>query len=257
MRGRTHQLTHLGYISKISRGILPIASVESTQTDMKFYDNIGNILEDYLQPELIDNKAEDILLKIGGFTLVYGQLKLDDCTNKVRPLNVMSNRRKYFKIFDPASLDPVGKKTTFSLSNTAFDNPWPKVTQAEKSLEALLSNINSTKASQEEVVSECFSLLFTNTYSEDIRKHGSSTEKMNELRNSIFVPSFQIEVPRKDSQTCDTCDTFSYGTRTLTVVVLDKQNNIHYYEKDIRDPSSDVDSAYIPTSKFEFPLRTY
>ena len=250
---RTSQLTSLEYVSQISRGILPIACIESLHTDKQFYDNIESILGNYLQQELIDDKTEDILLKIGGFTLIYGQLKLDECTNKVQPLNVMSNRRKYFKIFDPASEDPVEKKTTFALSNTSCDNPWPKVTQAEKSLETLLSDLVLTKASLEEVVSKCFSLLFTNTYSENIKKHGTSTEKMNELKNSIFIPSLQLEVPEKDS---DACGTFSYGTRTLTMVVLDKNNNIHYYEKDIRDPGSDVDPVYIPTSEFELPLRT-
>lgn len=209
--------------------------------------------DDEWYKELKQSYDDNQLQKIGGFTLFYGTLKLDPETKKIPPLNVLSNRSKTSKVLlsdDTGEKTPDGKithKSTFGLSNSLFNEPWPKVIQGEILLEQAIEKSINQKASKEVLAKRCFDVLSNNTFDEDIALNGLVDHKLEELRNSIFIPPVALGSKILKGK--------YYGTRTQTIIFLDKNGMLDYYERDLHD-SDDIKNSKVLEQHFSFQINS-
>ncbi|OBA16957.1 DUF833-domain-containing protein [Metschnikowia bicuspidata var. bicuspidata NRRL YB-4993] len=221
--------------SKVSRGILPIDYLSSTLSDEEWY----KTLDDNLTKSACTGVPVS-LKDIGGFTLIYGKLEVDPVLGNLIPLNIMSNRGDRGKIHvtgpDEGGLHgKVARQKHFSVSNSLYYEPWPKVKLGEAKLAELVSTAVEKSYSRDELAEACFQILSTDTYNPTIRYSGDefSEAKLEELCNSIFIP------PLETKSATGTSPEF-YGTRTQTVIMFHKSGVIHYYERDLYDSESRV-----------------
>ncbi|CAI5756036.1 unnamed protein product [Candida verbasci] len=223
----------LGVNGEVSRGVLPLDYLSSNESDIEWKNKLNSRID---------------LSKIGGFTLLYGHLKINQQTGKINPLSIISNRGHYGKIFESETttngiigtscdvktnedddIIAISSKT-FGLSNSLFNEPWNKVEIGEKLLDQLIKKAIVEKQSQQEIVTECFKLLSHNTYNPKYLDDNEFDTKLNELKNSIFIPPLlRNEGYKLESTTIGKY----YGTRTQTVILFDKFGNLNYYEKNI------------------------
>ncbi|CAK9436273.1 uncharacterized protein LODBEIA_P08310 [Lodderomyces beijingensis] len=226
-------------MKETSRGVLPLDYLCSTQTDEEW--TSSHISDMAIGIGNGNGNGHIDFSKIGGFTLLYGNLKLNSSTGKIDNLNILSNRGHCGKVFSPASAgdtlsvaDAIECKETFGLSNSLYNEPWKKVFLGEELVSNLMNSADLNTLSERQLVDKCFQILSNNTYSEAIRKQHDFDKKLLELRNSIFIPPIARGGPKSN---CASIGEY-YGTRTQTVVLLDKQGNLNYYERNLH--SSDT-----------------
>lgn len=240
---------------QISRGILPLEYLSSKLEDDEWYDN----LELALGKKTIGNESVS-LKKIGGFTLLYGQLAINPKTGKINHLNILSNRGDHGKvheseIFDTsasASHDDVAHLTTFGVSNSLYYEPWPKVELGKKEMRNMIKTSIDEKYDHRQVIDACFNVLSQDTFDrEKADKLNDLNDKFLELRKSVFIPPLKTGLlspgPYK------TMGTY-YGTRTQTVIALHKSGALHYYERDIHSTDKEADGTTVEEHHFEFLL---
>ncbi|KAI5967698.1 hypothetical protein CANMA_002878 [Candida margitis] len=219
-------------MKQVSRGILPLNYLESTKTDDEWRDSFSINMQNGNNP--LDLKS------IGGFTLLYGSLKISP-GDGIDHLNILSNKGHHGRVFEKNKQsqrlekhDHISTKSTFGLSNSLYNDPWKKVELGEQMLKELVSRSIGTHLTQEELVEQCFYLLSHDTYNRSIMKQHDFDVKVLELRNSIFIPPLEREGPESNSASIGDY----YGTRTQTIILLDKAGNLNYYERNLH--SSDV-----------------
>lgn len=166
--------------------------------------------------------------------MLYGKLSLNSETGKIDTLNILSNRGKHGKIFETCDYDElihdeIQHKSTFGLSNSLYNQPWKKVAIGEDLLKDLMKEAANNCYSQEEVVEKCFELLSHDTYNREVAQTKDFDAKLMELRNSVFIPPLQRS---GSNPNCVAVGKY-YGTRTQTIILLDKEGNLNYYEKNI------------------------
>lgn len=223
-------------LSEISRGIIPLEFLEANHID-----------DDKWQENLINVRKVD-MSKIGGFTLVYGTLSIDSKTQKIGHLNLISNRGDHGTVHDLKHTD---FQETFGISNSLHTNPWKKVDLGTSALKAL---IDKNISNQEDLVEECFKLLSTSTYDEDLRRGTDWIGKMEGLRNSVFIPPIEGNyTPNLTKSTSNTVGKF-YGTRTQTVILLDKKGQLNYYERDLHNLDSDEVNKDLKVNHYSFNI---
>ncbi|KAK6462409.1 NRDE protein-domain-containing protein [Scheffersomyces coipomensis] len=243
-------------LSEISRGVLPLEYLCSTKSDEKWF----STLESTKSGKSID------LSKIGGFSLVFGTLAVDPDTGKINNLNIISNRGDHGKIFDSSIMnakpqvngnlvaDPdhydISVKDTFGISNSLYYNPWKKVKLGEDLLNELIDDSVEHEYDKRKIVDECFKVLTTDTFDKDTFKSHSFEKKFLELRNSIFIPPLETEF--EDNEKNLTIGKY-YGTRTQTVILLDKHGNLDYYERDMHN-SDNVETDSEINQHFNFKI---
>lgn len=235
-------------MKQVSRGVLPLSYLEATKSDDEWRDSFST--------EVQNGNATLDLKNIGGFTLLYGSLR-------IRPgggmdhLNILSNKGHHGRVFERREelqgiedLDPISTKTTFGMSNSLYDDPWKKVELGEKMLEGIVADSVKNLQTQDQLVEECFQLLSHDTYNRAIMKQHDFDVKVMELRNSIFIPPLKRE--GVESHLVSIGD--YYGTRTQTIILLDKLGNLNYYERNLH--SSDVPKVDKPviTSRYSFNI---
>lgn len=227
----------------VSRGILPIDYLTSNVPDDEWY----YTLEDRLSKRA--NRPTK-LADVGGFTLLYGQLKLDK-NGKLEPLNIISNRGDRGKVHvsemsSALAHEATATQKTFGLSNSLFYEPWEKVALGQEMVSNLVKQTSGFSPSQ--LAEACFKVLSHNTYSEEISQNGTFNEIMYELRNTIYVPPLDTKQP---SNVGSNMGRF-YGTRTQTVILLHKSGTLHYFERDLF--SNDLDDKNVRSQHREFSL---
>lgn len=225
------------YVSKVSRGLLPLIYLTSGLTDEEWYEKLPGSLA------AISQNGEQVSLDgISGFTLVYGTLGLDD-TGKLKPLNIISNRGDRGRIHSTGPdresqlHEDIARQSTFCVSNTLYYKSWYKTKLGAKKLDALVQTALEARYIREELVEACFLLLSHDTYDPAIRdlKSGFQGQKMHELRNSIFIPPVQVcsgDGTAQEFQKGPNVGRY-YGTRTQTVILLDRSGRVHYHERDL------------------------
>lgn len=177
-------------------------------------------------------QEEGILSHIGGFSLLYGRLEFDEA-GKLKPLNILSNRGDRAKILNynchnKNDDNDITTEPTFGISNSLYSEPWPKVKLSVENLKEVIEESIIKEYSQETFVERCFDILSRNTYSDDLRENGTNYDKFVELKNSVFIPSLNLSsIP----ECVEKRDASAYGTRTQTVILLTKQGELHYYER--------------------------
>lgn len=219
----------------MSRGIIPLSYLTYDNSDQEWVNNLNTILSKTISSNSRP-KDNDVLPRIGGFSLLYGQLKINEATGKIEPLRILSNKGNSTRIHVSASEsdaenDLISGLTTFGISNSLFDDPWPKVELGKELLHEKINESIEQKWSFTELADNCFKILSHNTYNENIASTGLSEAKLEELRNSIFIPP--ITPNQESSQLPNSSTNAVYGTRTQTLLILDKKGDLHYLEKDV------------------------
>lgn len=236
-------------ISEVSRGILPLDYLCGKELDNEWKDNLAATFR--------DGRNTIDLKKIGGFSLLYGKLSINPQTGKIHHLNILSNRGDQGKVFKSKETskdiangeinlsndtsdtedDDIPHKTTFGLSNSLYNKPWDKVKLGESLLSKLIDESIINNYSQDQLIEKCFQLLSHDTYNSKILYSDDFEKKFAELKYSIFIPPI---VRNNYYETDSVAVGKYYGTRTQTIILLDKYGNLNYYEKNIHN-SDDID----------------
>lgn len=237
-------LTFTEEYSKLSRGILPIAYLTHEGLDEEWVDKIS---------------GENFHLgDIGGFSLVFGKLQVDSHTKKINHLNIISNRGHRGKIFltekagDNEITGDIGFKTTFGLSNSLYYDPWQKVKLGEGLLQDVVNNSIRENYDLDRLVEESFKVLSHDTYDPKIGAGTDFAAKFKEVQNTIFVPPLATGLP--SSPTNLSIGNY-YGTRTQTIILIDKYGNMHYYERDLHDTDDYAENPNVKISHFTFDVH--
>lgn len=207
-------------INPVSRGVLPLDYIVSqSETRSQFLNELGARYND-----------SELLSKIGGFNLLFGDLSKNS-------FDIISNKNASdFKIF-------TRKNEYHGLSNSSFDDPWEKVRLGEEKLKTLTEDYNENHGSKEKFIEDLFSLLSYNTL-------GNITDDLegnfNNIKNTIFVPALKVRDYNRNNPLAGEY----YGTRTQTVILVDKYGKITYVERNLH--SSDDLSEKPQTQTYEF-----
>ncbi|OWB79483.1 hypothetical protein B5S32_g3705 [[Candida] boidinii] len=223
-------------ISIISRGSIPLEFLNSNLST--------NEWEDYIR-----NKTENFK-SIGGFSFFYGDLKYNPIIKNIEPFKIISNRCDYsLDVFqNRLPLDSNNKineeKLTIALSNSRYDEPWPKIKLAKKRLNLILSESIEKNWDQDKLVDNLFELLSVKVPNNNW-EHLSYEEAFQQMKETIFVPPL-----RTDSE-------FSkyYGTRTQTVILVNKFGELNYIEKNLH--STDDLNELPKINKFKFKINNW
>lgn len=235
-------------ISEVSRGVLPLQYLTSDLSDAEWYENLESILSE----SYVDGKHVS-LSQIGGFTLVYGNLELD-AKGRLQPLHLLSNRGDRGKVHSSSSdgeiphADIAGQ-STFGLSNSRYNSPWPKVDLGTSLLNKLVSDSIEKHYDHDQLLNGCYEVLSTDTYDREIRNNGDFEHKLKEVLNSIFIPPLKTHF---GPECFSPAGGEYYGTRTQVVILLHKSGTLHYHERDLH--LKDTEDVEIRTQCYVFDL---
>lgn len=223
--------------------------------DEKWHTNLNVALCEKLPEGIYHSPSDDVLRRIGGFSLLYGQLNINQNTGKIGHLNILSNRGDHGRVHETiegsASIsDEVSFQTTFGLSNSLYNDPWRKVALGTQMLKETIQEAIENKKSLDQLVKKCFEVLSHDTYDREIVERGSPHDKLGELKNSIFIPPLEIGSISHPAD-CPTVGKY-YGTRTQTIIIFDKQGNLHYFEKDVHNTDYLEDKIKPKVNHFQF-----
>ncbi|KAI5782744.1 NRDE protein-domain-containing protein [Geopyxis carbonaria] len=155
-------------------------------------------------PEPVSTPTKDWIHKVlttgemkgvGGFSLLCGTLRPNG--ENLEELAVISNRTvDRDEGVESAAHWVAGKKgETHGLSNSLFDDPWPKVKLGEQLLSEMLKEAANKSISDEELLEKCFGILSHDTLPK-IQKEDSYEKELNALPHSIFIPPFDAAIER-------------------------------------------------------------
>ncbi|KAI5948853.1 hypothetical protein KGF57_005251 [Candida theae] len=233
-------------MKQVSRGVLPLSYLETTKSDDEWRDSFSM--------EMQNGNATLDLKNIGGFTLLYGSLRVNP-EDGVDHLNILSNKGHHGRVFEKSvqqsgGLNSISTKSTFGMSNSLYNDPWKKVELGERMLKELISASVESSLTQDQLVEECFKLLSHDTYDRAIMKQHDFDVKVLALRNSIFIPPLKREGAESHLASIGEY----YGTRTQTIILVDRLGNLNYYERNLH--SSDVPEVDSPliTSRYSFNI---
>ena len=248
-----------GIVSEVSRGILPIDYLMSQKTEEEWLENIEVSLAERT-PQL--GVKEVSLRRIGGFSLLYGHLRLSS-SKEIEPLHILSNRGDRGVVHARGSdvagselrftnREQISSQTTFGLSNSLYYNPWKKVELGRKLLLRAVERSVAEGSDMEYFVEQCFEVLSHNTYSEEVRQGNDSAKKFQELQNSIFIPAIETGESSDAKRSSRTIGKY-YGTRTQTVILLRRDGKLFYCERNLHNSDDLLDTPV--TTRYTFDLQ--
>ena len=161
--------------------------------------------------------TEDNLEDIGGFSLLCGRLAISR-TGVIEPLAIISNRT-----LDAQGVTWVAGSPgeVYGLSNSAYSDPWPKVTKGTSLLRKAIEESLSAHDTEEELLKRLFDLLTISTLP-DWTEGQSLLDYMMKLRESIFIPRLEMQH-------------ITYGTQKQTVVLVDAKGMVTFIERTLYD----------------------
>ncbi len=244
-------------LSKISRGSIPIDFLRSEQSAIEWSESARKRM----------NGFKDV----GGFSLLFGKLKAREDGKggkEIMPLHIMSNRYKEtVSVFntkgtpDMQDDDRYHKMQLFDtigLSNSPYLSPWPKVTEGKQLLEGTAELAVRQKWSRDKLVSELFNVLsVAHPPAPQTWLDYDLQEGFQQMPNSIFIHPLR---KRKGPAGCACSESVPkpaslYGTRTQTVILLDKHGKVTYVEKTLH---SSEDLTETPqTHRYEFQIDNW
>lgn len=220
-----HEESREKAISKISRGLFPKEFLTSTLPTQQWVDYT---IEKFGQAGLAD---------AGGFTMLCGIIESDkksraeqNCENKniaQQNGNYVEPSGKYaiqgpFTLFSNRNNDTVcildKGKHYLCVSNGMNDDTWVKTEIGEDLLETAIKDSVDQKWDYSTLVDHLFGILSTDTYPHE-------DPSVYNVRKSVFIPEIKL---RNDS----------YGTRTQTVILVDKHRKVTYLERNLGDPKT-------------------
>lgn len=239
-------------LSEVSRGILPLEWLGLEDSDDVWHENLERKLAN-----ITIGTTQVSLRRIGGFSLLYGQLDVNSQTGKIDHLSILSNRGDHGRVHDANAIEKEGKhldvahETTFGLLNSLYYEPWQKVELGKEKLRETVRKSVDEKFTHDELIEACFGVLSYNTFdSAKAALAKSINEKFLELRKSVFIPPLHTGMSSLAAEN-PTIGTY-YGTRTQTVIALHNSGTLHYYERDIHDTDTSVSNVH--RQHYSFPL---
>lgn len=202
------------------------------------------------------------LRRIGGFSLLYGHLRLSS-SKQIEPLHILSNRGDRGMVHargsDVAGSElrftnrkEISSQTTFGLSNSLYYNPWKKVELGRNLLLRAVERSVAEGCSMEYFVEQCFEVLSHNTYSEEVRQGKDTAKKFQELQNSIFIPPIETGEVSDVKRSSKTIGRY-YGTRTQTVILVRRDGKLFYCERNLHKSDDLLETPV--TNKYSFDLQ--
>ncbi|KAI9867049.1 MAG: hypothetical protein M1813_000447 [Trichoglossum hirsutum] len=227
------------FISGRSRGAIVNAFLTS---DVPPGDNGEDATRRFVERLFVPG-GEENLKGVGGLSLVCGVLRPSPSPpsgpplsrrdpRAIAPFAVLSNRTS-----NPSAASWIAhsRNSTYGLSNTTFDTPYPKVTRGKKLLADVISrNINLDAGSKELLIER----LLREVLSDDTmpaRKKGQSHEDyLWETQHSIFVPAFDDDDPEEPacatSSTCTSTTTSTSSSSSTPLPALASVDLLHHLD---------------------------
>jgi len=222
-------------------------------------------------PEPPDQFAQRLLEEegvngVGGFSLIFGQLKKPSSGGNIGPLGILSNRT-------PNADDVVwlfGEQDkapghTVALSNSHYgDRGWPKVVRGEELVDIAIQTSVDRQETTEILIERFFEVLSTDTL--PTRKAGQDWELYAwELRNSILIPpigesKIELHKPADEVAAADDDSKLNtsgraYGTQKQTVVLVDWQGKVIVVERTLFDNDTKAIDLEQRDRRFEFEIE--
>ncbi|TGZ84625.1 DUF833-domain-containing protein [Ascodesmis nigricans] len=203
----------------------------------------------------IHNTLESGELKgVGGFSLVCGTLRPKKDGN-LEPLAVISNRTVDRDAGVEASAHWIasGKGETHGLSNSLFDDPWPKVEiGCDRLSEVVAQNLEATSSAlsaeekESDLIERCFAVLSHDTLPKFTEDDTYETE-INALVKSVFIPPFDAASERPKTKDTSAAPKAMNGAAATPVNTNGDGAGANTPEATIPAPSSPCGGAATPT----------
>jgi len=198
---------------------------------------------------------------VGGFSLVFGQLKAPKPDGRRDGLAIVSNRT-----LDARGINYIAQThgQIHGISNSHFgDLTWPKVVHGEALLRQLIHSHTVRESTEEDLIIRLFDLLSIDTLPR-MQQGEDWNNYIRQLRNSIFVPKIggpqetngqpadgiASANPNQVNGNSTTHNTYNnnqntatasngpsgaYGTQKQTVILVDNQGHVTFIEKTLYD----------------------
>lgn len=243
---------------------------------------LGTPPEESLTDSVHKLVKDDGVKGVGGFSMVCGKLR-----KKGQGIAIVSNRAGNV---DEVPIIAKEQGEIWGLSNTAFDatgkqEEWAKISIGKKLFREALDNSVSNKSSQDDLISNLFSVLSHDTLPRN--ENASLVEYISELKKSVFIPLIGDEKHRKAMEaamakgpgewaTDDQIaaeelmsegrpdpsptpimgfETGMYGTQRQTVVLVDWEGKVTMVERALWDGNGNAVSQGKGDFKFEFAIN--
>lgn len=214
--------------------------MSSDLDEEEWYKNLEYSLAKRIESKQKDDKVP--LRRIGGFSLLYGTLQLDE-NHRIKKLNIISNRGDKGSVFESQN----SSDQTIGLSNSLFHNPWSKVEMGKSLLREAIKDSVQKGYDKEMFVEELFKVLSTDTFDRSLDDK-PMTEKIKGLKSTIFVPPLETKIESSNHSVGK-----YYGTRTQTIILLDKSGKLEYFERNLND-SDEIKSSEPRTQYFTLDI---
>ncbi|GMG20059.1 unnamed protein product [Ambrosiozyma monospora] len=244
-------------ISKISRGLIPQLFLKSKLSPEEWHSQI--------------KKQTNNFKDVGGFSLLFGYLQFDQRNETIKPLHIMSNRtnERVHVFSEPTSetgsliseeskeeieSNPLSS-STIGLSNSLYLNPWPKVLDGEQRLAQLVNTSISEHWSEEKLIEGCIDVLsVSNPPDQETWSKMTYVEAFQTMPQSIFIPPVHTQDSTntriKKNHGLPLSGKY-YGTRSQTIILVDKFGKVKYVERDLHNSDDLSEVPSVQTYEFK------
>lgn len=217
---------------------------------------------------------------VGGFSLLFGQLRAPDASGKSSGLSILSNRSASASDIVTIATEP---GETHGLSNSHFgDNSWPKVVLGEKLLQEAIASDVDHSADEDDFLESLFSILSVDKLPKR-REDEDWDAYVRHMRKSILIPPTGVDAATADkvatAQTSQSNGTLQaggsghdtpdhnkvevrpeaggggYGTQKQTVVLVDQEGRVKFVERTLYDEKGVPITKGKGDRRFEFSIE--
>lgn len=206
---------------------------------------------------------------VGGFSLIFGELRVSGADGNYPGLSILSNRSASAEDLTTIATQP---GETHGLSNSHFsDRSWPKVVLGERLLQETIESSISSSQPQTDFIEDLFNILQV----DKMPKRQPEEEwdaYVRHMRNSILIPPTGVDASTADkiaaakttSSGYDTPDhnkvdlkpeAGGYGTQKQTVILVDQSGKVKFVERTLYDEKGRPMPKEIRNRSFEFEIE--
>ncbi|KAH9907537.1 NRDE protein-domain-containing protein [Xylariomycetidae sp. FL2044] len=196
---------------------------------------------------------------VGGFSLICGDLKAKTADG-IKPFAIVSNRSDHLENVPRIAGE---RNKVWGLSNAVYDEngQWPKIIIGKKLLEEAMEEVVGQDLDEDQLKERLFRVLDHDTFPQQDDPNVTMQERMNALKQSVFIPGFGDQQEWKDmaeavelgksKQAFNVIEDHSdseertepvvnfmkgaYGTQRQTLILVDWEGNVTYHERPLWD----------------------
>ncbi len=210
-------------ISKISRGQLAKHYLINNEINVENWEN-------WLKMHYSVSDFQNL----SGFSFLYGNLK-EIFNDSSKGIHIFSNRGDSHTMLNK-------QNEYFGISNSLVDDPWPKVINGKRILKETIEKSTLQKWDENTLILNLFDILSNNT----LPNYSNLSEYFTALRHSVFIPSVETPYARTTPVSGNYDNNINiknmvgkyYGTRTQTIILVDKKGFVTYIEKSLHENDS-------------------